>query len=210
MAKIRLKWILTIIIISLLFIKPKTIEVNKFDVSLKNNEILINFIINDYINGLYIQNNDINTLVILDYKNDIKNLEKALKSYDINTIDKLYTVFPTIVEIFGIKSEYYKTDNNLIMFNFYNNNFCVYIEDYQTKPDLNLCKFLYMFKFKTGILNDLIGNPEIIFQTEHNPLPVKTQELIYENWTELYTINNDEYTILKVTKENFDVLMISK
>lgn len=205
-----LKYVLIIIFISLLFIKPKAEEVNKLEVDLKKDEILINFIFNEDINALYIQNNEADFLIILDYKIEEKDIEKNLKNNGINKIDKLYTTTPVILNLFGVKSEYYKTENNLIKLNYYNNNFCIYLEEYQSEPNLKSCKFLYMVKFKKGILKNLIGNPEVIFQNENNPLPIKTQELIYDNWTELYTINNNEYTILKISKDSFDTLVISK
>jgi len=210
MRRLRLKWLLVIILINLLFFKPRVVDVNKFDVDVKKDETLINFIFNDEVNALYIQNNDVDTLVMLDYENNKNSIEKHLKENGVTDIDELYTITPVMLNLFGIESEYYKTENNLIMLNFYNNNFCIYIEEYQSVPDLNICKFLYMVKFKTGILKDLIGDPEVIFQNVNNPLPIKTQELIYDNWTELYTISNSEYTVLKVSKEGFDTLIIPK
>lgn len=205
-----LKYLLIIIFISLLFIRPKAFEVNKVEVDLKKDEILINFIFDDRINALYIQDNNIDTLILLDYKNDEKNIEKSLQDNGINKINKLYTITPVVLNLFDIKSKYYKTEKNLIKLNYNNNNFCIYLEEYQNTPNLKSCKFLYMVKFKKDILKNLIGNPEVIFQNENNPLPIKTQELIYDNWTELYTINKNEYTILKISKDRFDTLVISK
>ena len=206
----RLKYILIIIFISILFITPKARQVNKIEVDIKENEILINFIFNSDFNALYIQDNGVNSLIVLDYKIEEKDIEKMLKKHNIDEIDILYTITPVILNIFDVQSKYLQTENNLIILNYNNNNFCIYVEEYQESTDLNICKFLYVVKFKTGILKDLIGNPEVVFQTEMNPLPIKTQELIYDNWTELYTINNNEYTILKISKDGFDTLIIPK
>ena len=206
----RLNYLFVVIFLSLLFIKPRVAQVNKIEVDIKNDEILINFIFNDNVNALYIQDNGVNSLIMLDYIGEEKNIEKVLKKDGISKLDKLYTITPVIIKLFGLESKYYKTQDNLIKLNYYNNNFCIYIEEYQNEPNLNLCKFLYMIKFKTGILKDLIGDPEVVFQNENNPLPIKTQELIYDNWTELYTINNSEYTILKISKNGFDTLIIPK
>ena len=205
-----LKYLLIVVILSILFIKPNIEQVNKIEVDLKNDETLINFIFDENLNALYIQDNSINSLVILDYKDDEKAIEKKLIENGINSIDKLYTITPVILNLFDTKSEYYKTLNNLIRLNYNNNNFCIYIEEYQNAPDLKSCKFLYIFKFKYGIFKNIIGNPEVIFQNENNPLPIKTQEQIYDDWTELYTINNLEYTILKISEEGFDTIIIQK
>ncbi len=204
-----LKYILIIIFVSLLFLRPKAEEVNKLEIDLKKDEALINFIFNNEVNALYIQDNSVNSLIVLDYKTE-ENIEKSLKENRITKIDNLYTITPVVLNLFGVKSEYYRTENNLIKLNYYNNNFCIYLEEYQNEPNLKSCKFLYMVKFKSGILKNLIGKPEVIFQNENNSLPIKTQELIYDNWTELYTINNNEYTILKISKKGFDTLVITK
>ena len=205
-----LKYILVIILVSLLFLKPRVYKVSKFEIDLKKDEVLINFIYNNELNALYIQDNGINSLIILNYNVDDKEIENNLIKNGITSVDKIYSITPVLIKLFGIDSEYYITENNLIKLNYHNNNFCIYIEEYQNESDLNVCKFLYMIKFKTGVLKNLIGDPEVIFQNENNPLPIKTQELIYDNWTELYTINNSEHTILKISKEGFDALVISK
>lgn len=204
-----LKYIIIFIICGLLLIKPRANEVNKVEINLKKDEKSIVFILNNTVNALYIQDNT-NSLIVLDYKNDEKNIEESLKENGIHSIDKLYTVTPVVINLLGVKSEYLKTDNNLIILEFYNNKFCIYREEYQNSPNLKMCKFVYTVKFKNSILKDLIGNPEVIFQNENNPLPIKIQETIYDNWTELYTINNSEYTILKINKDGFDTLVISK
>lgn len=206
----RLKYLLVVLLLGLLFITPKVELVNKIEINTNKDEVLINFILEDNINAIYIQDMGFNTLFLLDYTGEDKKIEKTLKNNNIYKIDELYTITPVLINLFDINSEFYQMENNLILLNYFNNNFCIYIEDYQNEPDLNRCKFLYVLKFKSGILKDLIGNPEVIFQNENNPLPIKTQELIYDSWTELYTINNLEYTILKISKTAFDTLIISK
>ena len=204
-----LKYLLMLFLISILFVKTKAGEVSRIDIDLKNDEVLINFIYNSDFNALYIQNNNTNTLIMFDYRT-IDGVENYLKDNRLNNISKIYTITPVIIELFGIKGEYIKTENNLIILNYYNKNFCIYNEEYQSNPNLNLCKFLYVIKYKTGILNDLIGDIEVVFQNEKNTLPIKTQERIYDNWTELYTINKNEYTFLKISKEEFETLIIAK
>lgn len=206
----RLKYCLIFGFLGLLFITPKVELVNKIEIDANKDEVLINFVLEDNVNAIYIQDRGVNTLFVLDYGGEGKQIEKTLKKNNINMINKLYTITPVVIKLFDINSEFYKMENNLIKLNYFNNNFCIYIEDYQNEPDLNLCKFLYVLKFKSGVLKDLIGNPEVIFQNENNPLPIKTQELIYDSWTELYTINYLEYTILKISKNGFDTMIITK
>jgi len=206
----RLKYWLVFVLLGLIFITPKVMVVNKIEIEPNKNEVLINFILEDNVNALYIQDGEINTLFLLNYKGESKVIEKTLKKNNISMINKLYTITPVIINLFNKESKFYQTENNLIELNYFNNNFCIYIEDYQGEPDLNRCKFLYVLRFKSGVLKDLIGNPEVVFQNENNPLPIKTQELIYDSWTELYTINNLEYTILKILKTGFDTMIISK
>ena len=206
----RLKYWLIFVLLELIFVTPKIELVNKIEFDVNKDEVLIHFILEDNINAIYIQDRGVNTLFLLDYIGENKSIEKTLKNNNINIINKLYTITPVLINLFDIRIEFYQMKNNLILLNYFNNNFCIYIEDYQNEPDLNKCKFLYVLKFKPGILKDLIRDPEVIFQNENNPLPIKIQELIYDRWTELYTIKKLEYTVLKISKNGFDTLFISK
>jgi len=202
--------VLTIIATFALIIKISAKEENKIKVDLNNNETAITFILEEKLNALYIESLNESKLIILNYELEDKKIEEYLKDKSMDNISKLYTTNPVLINIFGITSEQIKPDNNLIDLKINNKNFCVYIEEYQTEPDLKQCNFLYIVEYKKTLLKNLLGNPGVIFQNENNPLPIKTQEQIYDDWTELYTINNLEYTILKISEEGFDTIIIQK
>jgi len=202
--------VLTIIATFALIIKISAKEENKIKVDLNNNETAITFILEEKLNALYIESLNESKLIILNYELEDKKIEEYLKDKSMDNISNLYTTNPVLINIFGITSEQIKPDNNLIDLKINNKNFCVYIEEYQTEPDLKQCNFLYIVEYKKTLLKNLLGNPGVIFQNENNPLPIKTQEQIYDDWTELYTINNIEYTILKISEEGFDTIIIQK
>ena len=137
-----IKYLSIIIICSILFLKPSANEESKVKINLSKEEVAITFILNDRINALYIQEKDKNSLVILDYKHEEEKLESNLKDNGIYTLDNIYTVTPVVLKLFNKESKYIKTENNLIVFNFYSNNFCIYLEEYQNEPDLKKCRFL--------------------------------------------------------------------
>lgn len=202
--------ILIIMTILTLFIKISAKEDNAIKISLRENESAITFILEEYLNALYIQSSNQKELIILDYEHNEKQIEKYLIDNYMNKFSKLYTTTPVVINIFNKTSEYIKPDNNLINLNINNKKFCIYIEEYQTEPDLKQCNFLYVIEYRKSLLKNLIGNPGVIFQNENHPLPLHIQEKIYDDWTELYTINNIEYTILKISKEGFDTMIVPK
>jgi len=208
----KFKWFIILMIIAgcTLIIKISAKEENKIKVDLNNNETAITFILEEKLNALYIESLNESKLIILDYELEDKKIEEYLKEKSMDNISNLYTTNPVLINIFGITSKQIKPENNLINLEINNKNFCVYIEEYQTEPDLKQCNFLYIIEYKKSLLKNLLGNPGVIFQNENNPLPIKTQEQIYDDWTELYTINNIEYTILKISKKGFDTIIIPK
>lgn len=205
-----LKYILLIVISFSLFVRPHANENTNYDIKLNNNEILISFIMDNYINALYIKEPNYKTLIVLNYNKDDKMLEEVLKKYEISNIDKLYNTAPVILKLFNINSEYLKTNNNIIDFKFYDKNFCIYIEEYQSDINFNKCNFLYLLKFNNDIFEKILSGPEIIFQNYNIPLSNSIQENIYDNWIELYTINKNEYTLLKISDDGYDTIVIPK
>lgn len=208
----KFKWFIIVIVISFtLLLKISAKESNAVKINLNKDETAIIFILEENLNALYINSQDyLNELIILDYKHDEKQIEKYLSKHYMNKFDKLYTTTPVLIELFNKTSEQINPNNNLIKLKINNKNFCIYIEEYQNKPNLKQCNFLYIKEYKKSLLNNLIGNPGVIFQNENEPLPIHIQEKIYDDWTELYTINNNEYTILKITNNSFDIMIIPK
>ena len=90
----------------MIFTKPNISKASKVEINLNKNEVAINFILNENINALYITNNGINSLIILDYKKE-EDIEKNLKKEMIENIHNLYTITPVIINLYGIKGEMY-------------------------------------------------------------------------------------------------------
>ena len=206
------KWFVIAILISFtVLFKISAKESSAVKINLNKDETAITFILEENLNALYINSPDsLNQLIVLDYKHDEKQIEEYLTKYYMNKFDKLYTTTPVLIELFNKTSEQIYSRNNLIKFEINHKNFCIYIEEYQNEPNLKQCNFLYVKEYRQSLLNNLIGNPGVIFQNETKPLPIHIQEKIYDDWTELYTINNNEYTILKITQNSFDIMIIPK
>ncbi len=192
-----------------IFIHPNASQNTKYNIKVKKDDSLLIFILNKNLNALYIKENNITSIVILNYSVNDKQIEKILNENNITNVDKLYNITPVMLKIFDKESKFLTTKNNLISLKVGKDNFCIFNEEqYNIDNNFKDCKFLYMFNFKNDVLKDLIGNPYVIFQNYNNPLPILTQEQIYDDWTELYTIEKDYYTILKVSNKEFNIIVI--
>ena len=205
----KFKYILIILICISLFIKNKVISYTDYNITLSNNDILVSFIMEKNINGLYIKDKEIKKLIILNYNNE-NEIEDNIKAYDIKNINKLYNIKPVILNLFNIDSEYLKLENNLITIKLNNNNFCIYNYEYQADIENKNCKFMYILKSNPNITENNFTYAEVIFQNYDNPLPTIIQEDIYNKWIDLYTINKEEYTLLKVSESNYDTIVIPR
>ena len=208
--KYKLLIISAIIISFTLFIKISAKEDKTIKINLEENEMTIIFVLEKELNAIYFQSLYENKFIVLDYEHNENQIEKYLIKNGLNKFSKLYTTTPVLINLFNKPSEQIHASNNLIKLKVNNKNFCIYIEEYQNQPNLKECNFLYVKEYRKSLLNNLIGNPGVIFQNENKPLPISIQEKIYDDWTELYTINNNEYTILKITQDGFDVIIIPK
>lgn len=200
--------VIIIILSTIIILKPGASQNKKYDIKINENDSIVLFILTDKLNALYIKENNEISVIILNYNVDDKIIEKILIENNIEKIDKLYNITPVVIELFNIKSTHLNTVDNIINIRINNNNFCIFNEEKNMDVSFKQCKFLYVYKFKNQKLKGLIGNPYVIFQNYNNPLPILTQEQIYDEWTELYTIEKDYYTILKISNSDFDTIVV--
>ena len=202
-----LKFILITIISFSLFIKTKATQSTDYDISINKNDTLISFIMEDNLNALYIKNKNVKTLIILSY-NNIKNIEKSLKIYNIDSIDELYNISPVILSLYNKTSKMLKVHNNYIKLDY--NNFCIYNFEYQEETEKKDCRFIYILNHNPNITQNNYTNQEVVYQNYNSTLPTIIQEDIYNKWIDLYTINMNEYTILKISNNDYETIVIPR
>ena len=202
--------IIIILIIASIFINKNDMQVsnNSYDIIYKEGEVGITFILEKGMNAILINDNDNNNdLIILNYK-DNETLKKQLKKFNIPKIKNLYNVTPVILNLYGVKSKFLKEDNNdLIKFKYNDKDFCIYVSDNNIEKNIN-CEFVYMYKFSNDTKITFGNKVSLIFQNNDNRLSTKLQEVLYEKWIDIYTINPYEYATLKIMKDGFDTIII--
>lgn len=202
--------IIIILITASIFINKNDMQVsnNSYDIIYKEGEVGITFILEKGMNAILINDNDNNNdLIILDYKNN-ETLKKQLKKFNIPKIKNLYNVTPVILNLYGVKSKFLKEDNNdLIKFKYNDKDFCIYVSDNNIEKNIN-CEFVYMYKFSNDTKITFGDKVSLIFQNNDNRLSTKLQEVLYEKWIDIYTINPYEYATLKIMKDGFDTIII--
>lgn len=202
--------IIIILITASIFINKNDMQVsnNSYDIIYKEGEVGITFILEKGMNAILINDNDNNNdLIILDYKNN-ETLKKQLKKFNIPKIKNLYNVTPVILNLYGVKSKFLKEDNNdLITFKYNDKDFCIYVSDNNIEKNIN-CEFVYMYKFSNDTKITFGNKVSLIFQNNDNRLSTKLQEVLYEKWIDIYTINPYEYATLKIMKDGFDTIII--
>lgn len=193
----------------LLTYKIKGVFLSKIDLNLAPDEMGI--VISDASDFLLVKRNDENTLIAyndVDKNNlnnfynlfDIKKLHHLILSNNQDiTSDNKYNLQKTNLS-------YLKTSvkQNIISINFYNYKFCIYQEG--ENKDLNNCTFIYFDSINDDIyIND---TNKVVFYSQK--ISDEFKEELYTKWIDSYTIDDKSYTILKIKKDNYNIINISK
>ena len=181
---------------------------NNYDIIYKEDETTITFISNNSVNALLINDNkNENELIILNYKS-IKKLKKGLKKLEISNVKNIYNITPVIINMFNTTSKTLIPDkNDLIKLKYNNKDFCIYMNNNNIKKHID-CNFIYIYKFNSENIPIFGNNVNIVFQNYNNRLPISTEETLYENWIDIYTLTPYEYVTLKLLKDSFDIIII--
>lgn len=194
----------------------KEVSVEKIDLKLNEEEIAIIFI-NDQNNHLFMIREKAQTLLlILNYQNiNLKELLNkfnthhltiiALKDIDIN-ID--YDQKIILKDYYHFNNIEFKLNNNIIDIEYEDNNFCIYIDRVNDKSDFSDCNFIYFYSIHNIYYDDINDDTEIVFYHARRPLPTFLFEEIYKKWINSYTIRDDEFIILKLTEDYYNIIVI--
>ena len=198
MKKIVLIIILCLSNIFIFYNRDKEVSIEKIDINLQFNELGIMFLDLNDSNTLLISLNNTNILYIIDYKDSIS-LKKELiylgKKIDFIVMNKEYEI-----DINAPKKLVNKRLNiNNIIFNngiyqsinYNNNSLCI---------NSSNCDYAY---YTTN--NIKVNNNKVLFISKN----IKMSDKLYEEWVDIYKLNNSVYTVLKI-KDTYQVLEIIK
>ena len=198
MKKIVLIIILCLSNIFIFYNRDKEVSIEKIDINLEFNELGIIFLDLNDSNTLLISLNNTSILYIIDYK-DSTNLKKELnhlnKKIDFIVMNKEYDI-----DINAPKKLVNKRLNiNNIIFNngiyqsinYNNNSLCI---------NSSNCYYAY---YTTN--NIKVNNNKVLFISKS----ANMNDKLYEEWVDIYKLNNSVYTVLKI-KDTYQVLEIIK
>ena len=198
MKKIVLIIILCLSNILIFYNRDKEVSIEKIDINLEFNELGIIFLDLNDSNTLLISLNNTSILYIIDYK-DSTNLKKELnhlnKKIDFIVMNKEYDI-----DINAPKKLVNKRLNiNNIIFNngiyqsinYNNNSLCI---------NSSNCDYAY---YTTN--NIKVNNNKVLFISKS----ANMNDKLYEEWVDIYKLNNSVYTVLKI-KDTYQVLEIIK
>ena len=198
MKKIFLIIILCLSNMFIFYSRDKEVSIEKIDINLQFNELGIIFLDLNDSNTLLISLNNTNILYIIDYKDSIS-LKKELiylgKKIDFIVMNKEYEI-----DINAPKKLVNKRLNiNNIIFNngiyqsinYNNNSLCI---------NSSNCDYAY---YTTN--NIKVNNNKVLFISKN----IKMSDKLYEEWVDIYKLNNSVYTVLKI-KDTYQVLEIIK
>lgn len=190
--------ILCFINIIIFYNKDKEVSIEKIDINLEFNELGITFLDLNDSNTLLISLNNTNILYIVDYK-DSTNLKKELnrlgKSIDFIVMIKEYDIdIPAPKKIINkrlnINNIVFLSDTyNSIIYN--NSSLCI---------NSSNCDFVYYTNS-----NIKVNNNKVLFISRN----IKMKDKLYEEWVDIYKLNNSVYTVLKIN-DTYEVLEIIK
>ena len=184
--------------ILMFYTKSREVSIEKIDINLEFNELGITFLELNDSNTLLISLNNTNILYILDYKSSA-NLKKELnrlgKSIDFIVMNKEYNIdIPApkkmINKRLNINNIVFLSDtHNSITYN--NNSLCI---------NSSNCDFAYYTNS-----NIKVNDNKVLFISKNTRLNDK----LYEEWVDIYKLNNSVYTVLKI-HDTYEVLEIIK
>ncbi|MFA5407704.1 MAG: hypothetical protein WC343_02920 [Bacilli bacterium] len=149
------------------------------------------------------------TLLVLD-KDKISNINKfsykklnIVMLKDININLKGNTTF-ILEDEMTIGSVTYSIEDGLIYISFKETNMCIYLGG---EHNISNCQFLYFYNTKVPNLTIYDYN-EIVLYYYKNPLSNAFLEKIYEQSVDTYQLRDDELTIIKLSKEDYEFIVI--
>lgn len=209
--------IFTVIIISLIFLKQKITSsfIEKINLKLQEDEVAIIFLSSDNYKSILVKDNDFNYLIVLEFNKSINELKNNLNKFVNSSINYLliddslvtkmkinYEAKHNLDEKLNINNLMIEKNDNIIILSNPKFNLCIY--DVGKNNNLDNCDFVYFsnIEYKININEKL----KAIFY-EKDVLN-KFKEETYIKWIDNYEIDNECYTILKLTNDGYDIITI--
>ncbi len=192
------KGIVLFIILFLIFLHVdiRAFVAKNIDLKLRDNETGIVFLRLNNSKSLLINDVETSNLFILDYKND-EGIENAVKIFDSNP------------DIFYLKRSVDKKVDNIYitkvdgMYRFRINNYTLCIYD-DNECELKNCDFVYLMNLSKSFVPS--ENISTIFYDDD--ISKKWLLEVQESWVDSHIVGTDSFTILKLSEESYNVVIV--
>lgn len=197
--------IVILILFSLGFYLLHINAIKKIDLNLRN-EIGIAFINKDMI---LVMEKDTSTLLVLG-EAEATNVDKfyyrnlnilMINNNNFNIKGAKSMLLQTEATIGNIK---YSLQKGLIYINYQGSNTCIYMGG---EYNISNCQFIYFYDTNVSHLT-LYDYNEIVLYYYKKPLSTIILENIYEQSVDTYQIRDDELTIIKLSEEDYELIVI--
>ncbi len=184
--------ILLVITIELCFLTNyyQPVFIEKIDLKLKDDELAIIFLKQ----AILIKNNKNNILLNINFK-DINKIKKNLDDFNIKQIDNLINIDE--LESITINDINILNENNNVKINYLYNSFCIY------RTENIDCNYIYLLNPNKNI--SFNKEPTLIL---YEKLDEEFLEIMYDKWIDTYYLEENYYNILKINKENYNIINI--
>lgn len=210
MKRLILIFVLIVIYVIIISNRCRIVFSEKIDLNLKQDEIGIVLYDSNNLRFFIIKDDEMNSIIILK-NNDNSRLQNILNVFGTNDIDNLISDVSKELEA----KNYYRYKDKIIINNLeFNGNsdlykikiydycFCIYNDSLNN--DLDDCTFTYFYKIDSDVI--LNEKNKVIFFGENIDNSLK--ELFYTKWIDTYELDNDNYLILKIQKDNYNIVKI--
>ncbi|MGI6329711.1 MAG: hypothetical protein ACOXZR_02490 [Bacilli bacterium] len=206
------------LIIFLIIIQPQTklVGISKIDFNLDDDELAVVFINQFPDSFLLFFNEEVRILVVLNYKKG--NLQETLKKFNIRPVNVLlikdieidfnYHKKIKLTTSYEEEDIRFKLEQNIIKVEYEEALFCIYVKRMEARNKFLDCDFIYFYHV-LGITHlDISKETDLIFYHNKRPLPTFLMEKIYERWLDTYILRDDEFTIMKMEEDYFNIIAI--
>lgn len=211
----RIIFILMLLLLYFFIIRQKlsTVFIEKINLNLLDDELAIIFLSSDEYKTVLIKDNISSSLLVLDLKND-KRLNQDLNKFIDKKLDYLFlnkefsniNIDSSIRDFLNSRIDlinfYISKSSNIIKINNSNYNFCIY--NIGNNNDITDCDFVYFIDMNSEI--NTSENLKAIFYEKQ--ITNKFKENTYIKWIDNYELNSDTYNVLKLNKDNYDIITI--
>lgn len=202
----RICFLVILIIVYIVIVKLKSKDVFSEKINLNLNDEIGIIIYNDSnLNFVLKIDKNLNKLILLSYDSSFDKIKNIfnLDNIDILISDKSYVntdKYYDMNKITKLDDFYVKDDNYILRINNYN--LCIINND---NFDISNCTFSYFNYIPITNINFNDSN-KVVFYSDAASDDFK--EMIYTKWLDIYELNKFNYTILKVKKDNYNIINI--